>query len=143
MAQYKVTLAGQSYVFDIGTKKTPLNHQKFLKKIFDENTEAIFDETMNMDDIHLANKDIAHKIIQMNYSEINHEHLDFLISIAGIKGKEFAFYLDVDPTQISQWRRGQKDISRAYWKLCCVILWDLIKNGFLTLDPVLFKRHAA
>lgn len=143
MAEYKVTLAGQSFVFDIPTKKISLNHQKFLKKVSDGDIDSISDETMNIDDIHLANKEVAHKIIQMDHSKINHEHLDFLISVAGIRGKEFADYLEVDPTQVSQWRRGQKDISRAYWKLCCVVLWDIIKNGSLTLDHDLFKRHAA
>ena len=142
MAEYKVVLAGESFVFDIKTKKIPIDYQKFLKKVADK-SEDISDETMDIDDIHIANKEISHKIIQMDHSKITHEHFDFLLSVSGIKGKELATCLDVDSSQISQWRRGQKDISKAYWKLSCVVLWDIIKNGKLTLDQDLFKMKAA
>lgn len=139
MGEYKVILAGESFVFNIKTKKISLDHQKFLKKISDNDTDLISDEIMDINDIHKANKEVAHKIIQIEHDKITHEHFDFLLSIAGIKGKELATYLGVNSSQISQWRRGQKDISKAYWKLSCIILWDIIKNGNLTLDHDLFN----
>jgi DNA-binding transcriptional regulator YiaG len=143
MAEYKVVLGKDIFSFEIETQKISHNHASFLKSISDEKSGFIPTEAIKSEDIVNANKEISTQIIQKDYNEITYEHFNFMISAAGIRGKELAELLEVDQSHISQWRKGQKKISKAYWKLSCIILFDIIKHGLLTIDPILFKRKAA
>lgn len=92
--------------------------------------------TLDLDKAHEAYKKIALKIIAeqpLPEKELRHEYFNFFCNISALRGKELAAYLNVQPGQISQWRRNkEKDISPISWLPIRIFFADLFENGRVT-----------
>lgn len=90
------------------------------------------------DDLLRAQREVGLAMV-MSYKEpkrLTPAHFNFLVSITGLRGKELARYLQVEPSNISQWRR-EKGISAVAWQAFRVFFFDLFTNGKITNEVLL------
>ena len=66
-------------------------------------------------------------------SEIGPEHINFLLNICGMKIREVAKYLSINPALLSQWRKD-KGISDIGWLALRIFFINLFSHDAITLE---------
>jgi hypothetical protein len=126
--------------------KTPLEHviridsEEFKVSVL--GTKA-GDGSVSLDggDLLRAQREVGLELI-LRYKDartLKPAYFNFLVSISGLRGKELAEYLQVEPSNISQWRR-EKGISAVAWQAFRMLFFDLFKNGKVTNEILLSNR---
>ena len=109
-------------------------------KIGDESitVEVIGDEKdgttrLDADDLVRAQRELGLTIIlrHKDPKDLMPAHFNFLVNVSGLRGKDLARYLKVEPGNISQWRR-EKGISAVAWQAFRMLFFDLFTNGRVT-----------
>ncbi len=98
---------------------------------------------IDADELIAAQRSLAVRILleRKHADDIQSEHINFFINTSGMKVKEIAMYLAIDPALLSQWRKN-KNISNIGWLSLRIFFLDLFQHGAITLD-VLKKNHQA
>lgn len=87
-----------------------------------------------------AQEQLALKFLkELSVDEITPEHFNFFLNITGLKVKDIAMYVDMNPAHISQYRRDKR-LSSGVWTMFKVFFRDyLTHNNTVTIDT--FKEN--
>lgn len=93
------------------------------------------------DDLIRAQREVGLTLVMQNKDtkELTPAHFNFLVNVSGLRGRELASYLKVEPGNISQWRR-EKGISAVAWQAFRIFFFDLFTNGKVTNKVLLSNR---
>ena len=88
---------------------------------------------LDADDLVRAQREVGLAMIlrHKDTKDLMPAHFNFLVNVSGLRGKDLAQYLKVEPGNISQWRR-EKGISAVAWQAFRMLFFDLFTNGRVT-----------
>jgi DNA-binding transcriptional regulator YiaG len=88
-----------------------------------------------------AQKQLARELLAKMPDGPDDGFFNFLMNISGMTNSEVARYMRIDPSAISQWRRGTKKLSSTAWQAFRIFFDDIFTNGNVTLPMFLGNKE--
>ena len=101
------------------------------------------EEAIDIASLQAAQKQLARELLAKMPDAPDEGFFNFLMNISGMTNSEVARFMRIDPSAISQWRRGSKNLSSTAWQAFRIFFDDLFTNGKITVSMFLSNKEVA